>query len=614
MEAVGLSVALAQVAFSAACKAVDGFSSALRYYDDTEALAVALELERLRLQTWGTSSGLADGQLVASLVIAKDILIRQLESISRMFGDADKLRERYGAQIEAPLDDNASVDTNGVSRLIFRMRKSLRTSGVQFHTSIPDEDASGVSDDKSDKPRSNSSRELAKKARWVLRDKDQLKALIASLRDEIDLLNKLLTETQQARFLHDYDRIRIVAVDSAVDPPSLSWMEAAVSSQKDTQALMRVKSKALADNEPWTRPVAASVVALTPLRLSQYRLPDNYATYSRFLATTSGSGEPSVFLFERKDFDPNIDPDAKNTLFSRVQRLIMLLNIPKSSAFKAPRAAGFAHDPTNFCWWLIFHFPTSGVVSQTQPLSMLQMLQTPQSTRPPLETRLRLANDICATFLELYSSGWMHKSIRSDNILFPTVTQSTSISRQIASPQVCGFEYSRQETESQTIDRSKKAGKVSIAMYRHPDYQGEAAQGYKIQYDIYSLGLILVEIGLWAPLINLFDPKPPKPPKTQSQDLSPPPTYIWRDMQHFHSEEARVLRKRVLSTAEKELPFRMGSIYANAVRWCLTFGDAKPQSQGEDATGHPALEFYNNAVEPLSSLNKAHIEAGEQLI
>lgn len=42
-------------------------------------------------------------------------------------------------------------------------------------------------------------------------------------------------------------------------------------------------------------------------------------------------------------------------------------------------------------------------------------------------------------------------------------------------------------------------------MYRHPNYQGEAAQGYKVQYDVYSVGLVLVEIALWMPLGSFLE-------------------------------------------------------------------------------------------------------------
>lgn len=189
----------------------------------------------------------------------------------------------------------------------------------------------------------------------------------------------------------------------------------------------------------------------------------------------------------------------------------------------------------------------------------------------------------------------MHKSIRSDNILFPHYSEHISSARYLSSPLVCGFEYSRLETESQTIDRSKENTNVSIAMYRHPDYQGEAAQGYQARYDFYSLGLVLLEIGLWAPLSSLFDSRPSKDPASRAVALP-------RDMQHFHRQEATILRDRVLYTVRKDLPFRMGSIYADVARWCLRC-DAQTLDRNEFT---PALAFYDNVVEPLAGLRATY--------
>jgi hypothetical protein len=74
-------------------------------------------------------------------------------------------------------------------------------------------------------------------------------------------------------------------------------------------------------------------------------------------------------------------------------------------------------------------------------------------------------------------------------------------------------------------------------------------------------------------------------------------------MEYFHREEALVFKKRLLSQLGKELAFRVGSVYHQAVLWCLTYADhvIVKSSADEDVT-HPALEFYNNVVAPLDRL------------
>lgn len=586
----GTGIAVAQVAFFAACKAVEAFGTALKYFDDAEALAVALEMERLRLQTWGANSGLVDGDLPTHLTIVGDLLLRQLNIISGMFADADKLRQRYGVQ--ASIDGESEVTAVSRSSFVSRMRRSLRSSGVRLPDTAEDSDTDSLA--VANKGNS-ASRDVSKRIRWAIRDRDQLKQLVVDLRGEIDRLNKLLTETQRRRSVHDHERISIVVVGSAVDEQSLALIRAAVDVDRDQDTLAMLDRKLLSGNDTLGTPAPAPAVARGIMSLSQYDVPENYGSLARFLAPRRDDPD-SVFLFERKVFDPSIDHTSKMVLFARVQRLISLLALPKVSSFKVPRAEGYVHDPDNYCWWLIFRFSardsSSASPADQEPVSLLRLLQPSRDPRPPLEERLALARDICSTFHQLYSSSWMHKSIRSDNILFPPGGPGSGA---LISPLVCGFEYSRLETETQTVDRAKTQNNASTAMYRHPDYQGEAAQGYKAQYDFYSLGLVLLEIGLWSPLISLFDSRSARP----SANHRPLP----KDLRHFHRPEAKELQERVLYTVDKDLPFRMGSVYAEAARWCLTYDNAPADF---DSFSSPALDFYNRVVEPLVTLGGAY--------
>ncbi|EEU42056.1 uncharacterized protein NECHADRAFT_101905 [Fusarium vanettenii 77-13-4] len=594
----GTGIAIAQIAFFAACKAVDAFGTALHYFDDAEALTVALEIERLRLQAWGANSGLADGILAPHLSLASEVLLRELQVISRMFEDADKVRERYGVKIEG--EESTS---KAVSSFVTRMRKSLRSSGVKLYGGTPLAiDVEGSEDSETARKNSGISRSMSSRVRWAIRDKDQLKKLVTGLRDEIDLLNKLLTETQRRRFVNDYERIHVVVVGSAVDDKSLAMIREAVDIDRDGDTLAKIDRKSLAANE--NRPSGANVsqIAMKSLRLAQHDIPSDFATQNRFLAARKD--DPVMLcLFERKSFEPDLDHNSKMMLWSRVQRLISLLALPQSPGFKVPQAVGYIHDPEHYCWWLVFQFPQNSRQAPgdfSKPLSLYTLLQPEYKPRPPLEKRFRLASDISSTFHQLYSSSWMHKSIRSDNIVFPCQNSESPSAGQLASPIVCGFEYSRLETEAQTIDRSKSNSDPAVAMYRHPDYQGEAAQGYKVQYDIYSLGLVLLEIGIWAPLTSLFDSKRGK---TSSSRPS-----LSIDVKPFHSPEAKILRERVRSTIDKDLPFRMGSTYAALTRWCVDYSE-QPSETMDEPPNH-ALEFYNRVVEPLSSLGLGHSEAG----
>ena len=138
-----------------------------------------------------------------------------------------------------------------------------------------------------------------------------------------------------------------------------------------------------------------------------------------------------------------------------------------------------------------------------------------------------------------------------------------------------------------TIDKGRHLQDIQLAIYRHPDYQGEAASGYKAKYDIYSFGLVAVEIALWTPLLNFLDAKGGS--STGSVQLS-------SKMKTFHRKEALELKKRILDRVDGELDFRVGSKFRDAIRWCLTM------SQNEDEEEwHPAFGFHKHVVAPLEN-------------
>ncbi|OJD23115.1 hypothetical protein ACJ73_05534 [Blastomyces percursus] len=91
-------------------------------------------------------------------------------------------------------------------------------------------------------------------------------------------------------------------------------------------------------------------------------------------------------------------------------------------------------------------------------------------------------------------------------------------------------------------------------------------------------------------------------------------------MKRFQRPEALELRRRVISRAERELAFRVGTPYFDVVKWCLEYADqhndvdstvykntAADTAAAASATEgfndwHPALEFYNRVVVPLRKI------------
>ncbi|PGH04268.1 hypothetical protein GX51_03613 [Blastomyces parvus] len=642
----GAIIALTLLAYQGADNAWHIFQDALHYASDSEDLVLQLELERFRFQTWAKNAGLEEGKLSPGLLPVFEIVERTLKVIGQLFENADELRDRYGlcaSQSEA-------LEPDKVKRFITKMRKSLRASGIKL-------DVRGESEEVNENEQSHESdvgRPVgrAKRLRWGVRDRKQFQKLTTDLESHVQKLNQLLSETQQRSLIEDQKRIDIVFVGNANDDGSIQWIRDALGQEPQNSSIRAlVERKALVDGRPVT--TRSGPAALSPLTLNDFSIPAGYHGQNRFVAKSVQSNE--YVLLEKKPYDSDISVQDKQILTMRVNRLVLLLSAHKSPDFQTLQATGLIHDPANLCWWIVFKFSITEIPKTTpnaalaQPVSLLALLES--KLRPPLETRFRLASKLAITLSELYGSSWLHKNIRSENIIFPALYEAKPNSKReplplgtnsslLLSPLIAGFNYSRQETETQTIDKNQFHDDIRPVIYRHPDYQGEAAQGYRIDYDIYSFGLVLAEIAWWVPLSSFLDAKVSNESipglissstqirsstsTTPTTSTSATAVQLSSTMKRFQRPEALELRRRVISRADRELAFRVGTPYFGVMKWCLEYADQHNdvdrticESAAADSVAaatategfndwHPALEFYNRVVVPLRNI--ANIE------
>ncbi|RCI16451.1 hypothetical protein L249_2478 [Ophiocordyceps polyrhachis-furcata BCC 54312] len=595
-----------ELAYRGACLCIKALRNGLHYAKDAERLVLKLEMERFRLKIWGENSGLTPpgggpASLSTRLTSISDVLARYLDGISSLLKDADVLRDRYGLT-ETKAQPTSSARVKG---LLDKMQRSMLPSRTdqggdedeEEEGDVDDEAIGGLDLERKTAPSSGGFRRF----RWAVRDLGKFEGLIDDLAGRISQLVQLLSESQQLKTQEDNERVNIVLVDSVDNQQTLDFLlEAVRTAPRTSPTRFRVESKAISADLAWTCVPYASRSSPQP-SLSDFLLPDGYPSMKRFVTRKVKDEEDVVYLLERKDFDPDIGHDDKERLVSRLQRLVMLLSKPKTAAFRTPLAEGCINDDSGFCWWMVFRLPPPPPPPppkksvEPTPLSLSSLLQPKSKFRPRLEERYELASRLCTTLFELYSSSWLHKGIRSDNVLFSG--SSDDDDDVLKSMLLCGFDFSRQESEWSTIDRSRSSADVAAALYRHPRYQGEAAEGYKMQYDVYSLGLVLVEIALWMPLSSFLDAKPVVGGKSSNDGpkLSP-------DMSVFYEPHATLLKKRVTGRVESEFRFRVGTTYYETTKFCLEFADRTMASEGDNMAPHPSLEFYNAVVVPLSRL------------
>jgi hypothetical protein len=85
----------------------------------------------------------------------------------------------------------------------------------------------------------------------------------------------------------------------------------------------------------------------------------------------------------------------------------------------------------------------------------------------------------------------LHKGLGDESILVPTRDGTPDYSQ----PYISGFEYSRPDEEDLTSTATDNAWPV----YTHPDYMGVDRERYRKTFDMYSMGIILLEIAWWKP-------------------------------------------------------------------------------------------------------------------
>lgn len=141
--------------------------------------------------------------------------------------------------------------------------------------------------------------------------------------------------------------------------------------------------------------------------------------------------------------------------------------------------------------------PVSGIVS-------LETLLTDNRTfyHMDLGDRFALALSLSYAVLQWHASGWLHKSINTENIVFLNTRSDLPT---ISAPRLLGFASSRPDELSEE-SLMTVLDEETIDWFRHPTYQIPAAVNkFHLSYDYYSLGVVLLAIGWWGTVDKLTD-------------------------------------------------------------------------------------------------------------
>lgn len=198
----------------------------------------------------------------------------------------------------------------------------------------------------------------------------------------------------------------------------------------------------------------------------------------------------------------------------------------------------------NTAFALIFDLPQEYFPFGEAPMTLLRAIMSKNLARPTLEERFAMARCLVKTVFHLHSVDWQHKSIRSENILLPH--RNTTDSR-VAQEGVfdyenlilVGFEFPwvKEDTFTMGLDYF-----LCQDIYRYPDRRGPPEERFNVLHDIYALGVVLLEIGLWR--------------------------VAWQ-FENYSRMDADSIMASLQQHAEDRLPHYMGLNYTQAVLTCL---------------------------------------------
>jgi hypothetical protein len=225
------------------------------------------------------------------------------------------------------------------------------------------------------------------------------------------------------------------------------------------------------------------------------------------------------------EFKPYLDDnDIKSEeIEDNILKLGRLLSRPVApDQFRTMHCFGlFRHSD---CLAFVYELPKH-LITTTEPLTETEwhlrkphLLSTSLKRVDPLPLGMRfdMARDLLKSVILLHASGWLHKNIRPDSVIFFPGNRQPPVRTWIDFTKVhlMGYGYSRPYAAGAPgygiygdVDDIQTRKSIKLDMYQHPDKRADSATRYLHANDLYSLGLVFLEIGLWQPLQNLVKDK-----------------------------------------------------------------------------------------------------------
>ncbi|KAL2685428.1 hypothetical protein Neosp_006526 [[Neocosmospora] mangrovei] len=482
-EAVGTALGVVGVLgqlFAGCVQAYGFFTTAANLDTDSQRLLCKVRIEEMRLVVWGRDWGVAEGRLEAHLESTRNPQLRSLAlqilgELHSAVTDFNKLKERYGL-VDEGRSTSLEVKTG-------KSKGGKKSPSPSRKGSRDDErsKSNGLTKTSSASSERSWGKELGLRAKWVIGDYN-------------DGLERLFPLSHLPSFQRAWTHQLLESAQR--DLTQLSLLETAstgVYPQLTTTANLK-KLRINLDTRPQAsfKPTFALKVPRPALELKEEEKESNHRGRSKGRHETAGDVVIEWVDYDRDDVEERV---------AHVRRLDDLARMMHSASECHPDlhsidCVGYVDDSSHCRYGLVYKAPSPSFST------LHELIASPDLKTPDLDDRVRLAHTLAVALWSLHSLDWLHKSLCSANILFFPSAFSTSAHSPTAAaalvpdiqrPYLTGFDASRPDFD-QALSVAPRNPSIAT-LHRHP----ASLRGFPHckPMDIYSLGLVLLEIGLW---------------------------------------------------------------------------------------------------------------------
>jgi serine/threonine protein kinase len=409
---------------------------------------------------------------------------------------------------------------------------------------------------------------------WAIKDKAKFEDLVVQMREMNNGLESSLPRTMQSLLGRELiagqpnDMVALREIESTMARPGYNndYYNAAILKRRRLEQI-RVEMDYLEGRSPV---VPETVLKSMELDSSKFVPGEQEAT--RVLRLEAGKVQLKV-LIEYKQLPTGGHTTGQGSvLFQRFINLIDLLRITqKSSRYRVLDCKGFVRHVINSqeYFGLVFALPPRIAMQPKLRFSSLQELLRAEQAKVapkyfPLEHRFRLAARLANSVAYMHFAGWLHRNLTTENVICFHAEDEPSIDE----PFLSGFAFSRPDNPREVSEFDVN---TTSNLYRHAHYQmPQPTQKFRRSYDLYSLGIMLVEIGLWKRISTFWN----------------------------SGFNAQAFQQHIIQNIVPLLGFYMGERYRDAVLACL---DVERLNVQGDEGRRLSSAFSRTVVQQLES-------------